>query len=261
MNKKTKILTLMLFGLLIFNLSAQEDNFKNDPVVNSQDDSRSFRIGLHFSPNISWFGLNTVGYNKDGARIGFAYGISTEFFIAKNYLFSTGFNINNIGGNIKYEGVYDNAGTDQASLVKQHIKINYVNIPLTLKLRTNEIGYMTYYGNFGFVLGFKYNSKTNYEYVDLNNTKKSNINNNSNISFLNMDLIVGGGGEYNLGGNTNIMFGVSYHNGFVHVMKDKTSELNALGKATIDSDGKAVYTSKEVSATLNYISLDLGIYF
>lgn len=261
MNKKTKILTLILFGSLICNLSAQEETFKEDPVVNLQNDSRWFRMGLHFSPNISWLGLNTAKYYEDGARVGFAYGISTEFFIAKNYLFSTGFNINNIGGNLKYEGVYDNAGIDTSSSVKQYIKINYVNIPLTLKLRTNEIGYMTYYGNFGFVLGFRYNSKTDYEYVDLNSIKKTDIDNTSNISFLNMDLVIGGGAEYNLGGNTNIMFGVSYHNGFVHVMKDKTNVLNTIGKATIDNNGKAVYNDKKVSATLNYFSLDLGIYF
>lgn len=261
MNKKTKILTLMLFGLLILNLSAQDGNFNNDPEVKFQKDVPSFRLGLHFSPNISWLGLNTAGYDKDGVRLGFAYGISTEFFLAKNYLFSTGFNINNIGGNLKYEGVYDNAGVVSASAVKQNIKINYIDIPLTLKLRTNEIGYMTFYGNFGFVAGIKYNSKTDYEYVDLNSIKKTDVNNTSNISFFNMNLVVGGGAEYNLSGNTNIMFGVTYHNGFVNVMKDKTHQLNPLGKATIDSNGKAVYTDKEVNATLNYFSLDLGIYF
>ncbi|MGE0562107.1 MAG: porin family protein [Flavobacteriales bacterium] len=261
MKLNAKILTLMLFGLLIFNLSAQDDNFKNDPIVNHQDDSRSFRLGLHFSPNVSWLGLNTAGYEKDGARIGFAYGISTEFFLAKNYLFSTGFSINNIGGNLKYEGVYDNAGVVSASEIKQNIKINYIDIPLTLKLRTNEIGYMTYYGNFGFVAGIRYNSKTDYEYLDLNSIKKTDVDNTSNISLFNMNLIVGGGAEYNLSGNTNIMFGVTYHNGFVNVMKDKAHQLNPIGKATIDSNGKAVYTDKEVNATLNYFSLDLGIYF
>ena len=261
MNKKAKILTLMLFGLLNFNLSAQDDNFKNDPIVNNQDDSRSFRLGLHFSPNISWLGLSTTGYENDGARIGFAYGISTEFFLAKNYLFSTGFNINNIGGNLKYEGVYNNAGVSSSSSVKQNIKISYVDIPLTLKLRTNEIGYMTYYGNFGFIAGIKYNSITDYEYVDLNSIKQTDIDNSSNVSLFNVNLMVGGGAEYNLSGNTNFMFGVSYHNGFINVLDSKTHEINALGKATIGADGKAVYTYKVVNSTLNYFSLDLGIYF
>lgn len=258
MKLNAKILTLTLFGFLFSNLYSQENK---DPEVKFQKDTPSFRLGLHFSPNLSWFGLNTTGYEKDGSRMGFAYGISTEFFLAKNYLFSTGFSINNVGGKMKYEGVYENLGVSVASSVKQSIKVNFIDIPLMLKMRTNEIGYMTYYGKFGFIAGIKYNSKSNYEYVDQNSIKQTDVNNSSNISFFNMNLVVGGGAEYNLSGNTNIMFGISYHNGFIDISKSKTHEINALGKAAIGADGKPVYTDKGVSATLNYFSLDLGIYF
>jgi len=34
--------------------------------------------------------------------------------------------------------------------IDQSYNLKYVEIPLSLKLRTNEIGYLTYYGNFGF---------------------------------------------------------------------------------------------------------------
>ena len=128
-------------------------------------------------------------------------------------------------------------------------------------MRTNEIGYMTYYGKFGFISGIRYSSKSDYEYVDQNSIKQTDVNTSSDISFFNMNLVVGGGAEYNLSGNTNIMFGISYHNGFIDISKSKTNEINALGKATIGTDGKPVYTDKGVSATLNYFSLDLGIYF
>lgn len=258
MKLNAKILTLILFGLLFANLYSQENN---DPEVRFEKETPSFRLGLHFSPNLSWFGLNTTGYEKDGLRMGFAYGISTEFFLAKNYLFSTGFSINNVGGKLKYEGVYENLGVSASSSVKQSIKINFIDIPLILKMRTNEIGYMTYYGRFGFISGIRYSSKSDYEYVDQNSIKQTDVNNTSNISFFNMNLVVGGGAEYNLSGNTNIMFGISYHNGFIDLSKSKTNEINALGKAAIGTDGKPVYTDKGVSATLNYFSLDLGIYF
>lgn len=261
MNTNAKILTLMLLGLLISNLSAQDDNFKNDPVVNTQKDDRSFRLGLVFAPNISWLKTNTTGYSSDGVRIGFTYGISTEFFLAKNYLLSTGFSINNIGGKLRYESIYDNAGVVTASEIKQSIKINYVDIPIALKLRTNEIGYLTYYGIFGFNMGIKYSSKTDIEYLDINNIKQTDVNNNSSISLININLVVGGGLEYNISGNTNLAVGITFHNGFTNVLRGKTHELNTIGKALIDSDGKAVYTDKKVNATLNYFSLDFAIYF
>ena len=40
-------------------------------------------------------------------------------------------------------------------LKERKYKINYVNIPLILKMKTKEIGYFTYFGEFGAVLGFK----------------------------------------------------------------------------------------------------------
>ena len=54
MINRTKVLTLIVFGLIFLNLSAQEDDFNNDPVAKLPDDNRTFRFGLHFSPDISW---------------------------------------------------------------------------------------------------------------------------------------------------------------------------------------------------------------
>ena len=261
MNTNAKILTLMLFGLLFLNLSAQDDNFKNDPVVNTQKDVPTFRLGLHFSPNIAWLNLNTTGYSSNGGRIGFAYGLSTEFYLAKNYLLSTGFSINNVGGKLQYESVYENNGVLAPSEVKQTININYVDIPLTLKLKTNEIGYITYFGNFGFNTGVKYNSKTDIEYVNFKSIKQTDVANTDNVSLININLIVGAGLEYNISGNTNLAVGVTFHNGFTDIIKSKTHVLDANGKAVIDSDGKAVYTDKQVSSNLNFFSLDFAIYF
>ncbi len=261
MNKKTKLLTLMLFGLLFCNLYAQDAINNNDPVVKNNGETPKFRLGLQFSPNIAWMSLNTSGYSSNGLRIGFSYGISTEFYLAKNYLFSTGFSINNLGGKLRYESIYDNNGNLSASEIKQTINIKYVDIPLSLKLKTNEIGYLTYYGNFGFNTGIKYSSKTDIEYLDFNNIKKTAISNTSNISLININLIVGGGLEYNVSGRTNFAVGLTYHNGFTNVLKTKTHVLDKNGKATIGKDRKAVYNDKEANGNIHFFSLDLAIYF
>ncbi|TXB65071.1 PorT family protein [Vicingus serpentipes] len=258
--QKTKLLTLILFGILFLNLSAQEDSFSNDPVVEF-DEERKFRLGLHFSPSISWLSTNSSGYTSDGSKLGFAYGLSTEFYLAKNYLFSTGITINSIGGKIKYESVYDVNGLLFPSEVKQSIKINYVDIPLTIKLKTNQIGYISYYGNFGVNLGLRYQSKSDFEYTDFDNITKSDVNTSSDIKFMNINLVVGGGIEYNLSGNTNIMLGLTYNNGFINVLDSKTPVLNANGKATINNEGNPVYSDKSASANINFFTLNLGVYF
>ena len=48
MKQNSKILTLILFSAFLFNLSAQDSNFDNDPIVNSSEDERKFRFGLKF---------------------------------------------------------------------------------------------------------------------------------------------------------------------------------------------------------------------
>jgi len=242
------------------NLSAQDDSFSDDPVVD-YDEERSFRLGLHFSPTISWLSVNSGGYSSEGTKLGFAYGLSTEFYLAKNYLFSTGVTLNSVGGKIKYEGVYDVNGVISPSTVNQSIRINYIDIPLTLKLKTNQIGYISYYGNFGANLGLRYQSKSDYEYNDFANVSISDVNTSSNVKFMNINLVVGGGIEYNLSGNTNIMLGLTYNNGFVNVLDEKTHVLDASGKATIDSNGKAVKSDKNASANINYFTLNVGVYF
>lgn len=257
--QNSKVLTLIIFVLLFLKLSAQEDSFNNDPVVN-YDEERNFRLGMHFTPNLSWLSTNTGGYSKDGTKLGFAYGLSTEFYLAKNYLFSTGVTLNSLGGSIMYEGVYNN-GINIPSTVVQSIKIKYVDIPLTLKLKTNQIGYISYYGNFGVNLGFRYQAKSDFEYKDIANTKESDVNTSSDVKFLNINLVVGGGIEYNLSGNTNIMLGLTYNNGFMNVLDTKTYVLNPIGKATIDNAGNPVKSDKNASANINYFALNLGIYF
>ena len=78
---------------------------------------------------------------------------------------------------------------------------------------------------------------------------------------MNINLVVGGGIEYNLSGNTNIMLGLTYNNGFINFLDSKTPVLNANGKATINNEGKPVYSDKSASANINFFTLNLGVYF
>jgi len=260
MKQLSKLLTLILFSFIFSNLSAQEDKFKNDPVATKEDD-RTFRLGLQFSPNLSWLSPSTSGFEGEGTRFNFNYGLSTEFFLTKNYLFSTGLFVSSLGGEVSYEGLYkDGSGNYFPSKVKQSYNIQYLEIPVVLKLRTNQLGYMTYYGAFGLRTAFKLNSNSDYEYA-AGYPKLENENTGSDVFFMNMWLVIGGGIEYNLSGNTNISVGVTYNNGFINVLNSKPNELDANGNASLDTDGKPVYKDKDASANINYFALEIGLYF
>lgn len=250
MKQSLKILTLILFSSLFLNLSAQDD--------------KKFRFGLQFNPNLSWLKPNTSGYTKEGNNLGFSYGLSTEFFLSQNYLFSTGVLISSVGGKLNYQGVNI---IDDTTLfhteVKQSYNIKYVEIPLSLKLRTNEIGYMTYYGKFGLSAGIKYKSTSAKTYVDVTNSpKEEKINTSDEIFFMNLWLVVGAGAEYNITGSTNVSFGITYHNGLMNALDTKVYELDATTNDVIlDSSGNPTFKDKNASANVNFFSLDIGIYF
>lgn len=263
MIQRTKILTLIILGLLFLNLSAQEDSFENDPIDQTQNKERKIRFGLLLNPQISWLSPNTKNYTSEGIKLGLNYGLSTEFFLTKNYLFSTGFFISSLGGKVSYGGIYDdNNGIYVPSVVGQTYSIKYIEIPLTLKLRTNEIGYMTYYGQFGLKSAVKFKSTSNYTYADISNSpKEEGVNTAGDIFFVNMYLTVGAGVEYNISGNTSLMVGLTYNNGFINQLNKESNLLNTAGKAVLDVDGNPVYTDKDPSANLNYVSLNIGLYF
>lgn len=268
MLQKAKVLTLILFGLLFLNLSAQESEFANDPTAKLPDEDRKVRFGLQFSSNISWFKANTAGYKNKGTKIGFSYGLSFEYFFTKNYLFSTGLSILNTGGSIKYTGVQYFNSTE----VDQKFKLKYIEIPLLLKLRTNEIGYLTYFGQFGLNTGFNFSAKTTYDYNETTSTGFTLVSTNGStldrdietdaqINWINLYLAIGGGIEYNISGNTTLMLGVTFNNGFINQLDSKAHLLDENGHAIVDNNGNPVLSEKDASANLNYIALNIGIYF
>jgi hypothetical protein len=50
------------------------------------------------------------------------------------------------------------------------------------------------------------------------------------VRFVNIPLIIGGGIEYNLSGNTSIYANLRYENGFTNVLNDKKSKTGAFSK-------------------------------
>lgn len=268
MIQKTKVLTLIVFGLLFLNLSAQEDNFSNDPTAKLPDDNRKFRLGLQFSPNISWLKANTAGYKSNGTKFGFSYGLSFEYFMSKNYLFSTGLSMLNSGGKVSYKSTAIDLSMVYPADVEVDYNLKYVEIPTILKLRTNEIGYLSYVGQFGFKTGFNYKSSATHMYTFQNPRRdfQSNVEVKSNdssrdINWIHMSLVIGAGIEYNISGNTSLILGITYNNGFINQLDTKVNVLDANGNALIDSNGNPVYSEKNASANLNYIALNIGIYF
>lgn len=160
--------------------------------------SKNMRLGFTASPTFGWmqnFGNTaTVSIKGNGSKTGFSYGVLGDFGFSENYFFSTAFVLTTINSKVTYT---------QNALVNERIyKLQYFEVPLTIKLKTSDIGDKKFYGQFGLVPGVKTSSKQ----IDSGNAAKDDTN------ILRLGLLIGGGAEWKVSG-VNILTGLSYNNG------------------------------------------------
>ncbi len=242
----------------------------------AQDEGNSyktFRFGLSVQPNLSWMKVDSKDFESNGISAKFSYGLLAEYAFAQNYSLGTGIQILTTGGRVNYktpvyfqeDGRIEINGSNFL-LGKRTYGTQYLNIPISLKMRTNEIGYMTYFAQFGLDAGFKTNAKakdtgsdnvpvTNPAPIPGNTTTKHNIT--TDVNFFRLALNIGGGAEYNLSGNTSFIFGINYSNGFVNVLKKNSAQIKV-------SDNNAPFGlggELKQNARSHFIGLTVGVLF
>jgi hypothetical protein len=84
---------------------------------------------------------------------------------------------------------------------------------MALKLKSNEIGYLTYFAELGFSPEVNIGSRATSTGGALN---KDNVS--KEINAFNVSFFFGGGIEKNIGGQTSLMGGIFFNNGFGDVL-------------------------------------------
>lgn len=177
-----------------------------------------FRLGLTAHPTIGW--VKPENGKTNSVALGFSYGLLADFNFAKNYAFATGLTITTINGKsteINVPPYYDGSAAQVPYDLKY--KLQYIEVPLTLKLKTDKFGEVKWYGQFGLSNGFNIGAKQSAE------TDGRTIVDNQNISkqtnFYRAGLILGVGGEYDVAESTSIALGLTLNNGFTDITDDK----------------------------------------
>jgi opacity protein-like surface antigen len=214
----------------------------------AQDDG--VRFGLKLSPNMSFVQSETKTLKSNGAGLGYTFGLMLELPIGTtgNYRFATGLNLNTMKAKWKSEYSYQDAinGPIKLRELETDVSLQYIELPLTVKLMTNEIGYMRYYAVVGAGNAFNVKAKADLVQpkldqsgayvVDFEKVEGENIQ--DDIALYKASLIVGAGAEYTFSGNTALMFGITYNNGFTNIL---------------DIEG--------AKAKAHYLELSLGVFF
>ena len=205
----------------------------------AQESGSKFHFGVKAMPALAWLRIDApsdINLKSDGLPFGFGYGLITDFGFADHYAFSTGLEVAYRGGKTKF--------ADTGIVVSTKYSLQFIELPLTLKLKTNEIGYLTYYFQVGLAPGFAIRTRADRESTVLGvTTKEDNLDVSDEINEFNVSLLVGAGAEYNISGNTSLLFGLTFNNGFLDL---------------IDDD---YYNGTKIKGNSNYLALTVGILF
>jgi len=275
-----KFFTIGLFALASNFILAQDDGL------------RKFRFGLKVTPSLNWFKPQEKLISNNGVAFRYGGGLVLEYRLAKIISFQSGIQIDFGGGKVKYNNgttlstpssnsvsyyynnlddkivTYDStlspASNTHYQLNSRTYTISYITIPLTLKMKTKEIGSLTYYGQFGINNSFRWKATANDDVQPIKagnlgtNESKQKIDVTKDVSLYTAALNIGMGAEMNLSGSTSLTFGVNYLGGFLNVVKDGSKYLD---KKTNDAAGVTTHMAMPQQITSNAVVLMVGVLF
>jgi len=282
-------------------------------MVMAQDEIKNFRFGLAIDPSVNWFKPEGKIIQKDGAGVRFGGGLILEFRLAKVASFQTGLRINSESGKVVYangaiqnpssnvvnylystadeeileylapdsvgsNGAFYSSGTLKGKtwyqLNKRQYKVTYITIPLVLKLKTKEIGTMTYFGQFGLNNSIRWKATANDEVTEIKQSStgvalgatetKSKVSVTKDVAVFKSALTFGAGAEMNLSGTTSLTFGLNYNLGFMNSVKGSS---DYMGKRTNDADYNTLNQTKLTNSKMpqelksSSVVLTVGVLF
>ncbi len=253
----------------------------------AQEEYRKFKFGLKGSGNVGFNKTENKNMENGKIGIGYSYGLMMDYNFGKNYALNFGFDILSLNNKIQY--IADtlqilsktSSGTDTslyfpASSTYSN-NFGFVNIPISLKMSTNEIGYMKYFLNFGIDLGIRYRAKANVESTVSKPAGSTSVlvedfDISNQTAFFRTALLIGGGFEYNIAGNTNLFVGISFSNGFSNIytknvkvngekVENRTITFDENGNLKTNANNEIQVDGEFKKAFSRMVSLNVGIFF
>jgi len=260
---KKALLGLLTAGLLLPTVTS---------FAQSNIDSKKFRFGVFIAPTMAWMKPTTdktddgrYAPTNEGSKVGFNYGLMAEYNFAENYAFVTGLQVNMAGGKIGTEYLGDkNGATNVVNSSLINYRLNYLEIPVALKLRTDLISGFRFFGQLGLTTGFNIAKKATYDISYYNNGgnlatmtgENEKIKGTLAIAPVMFTMNIGAGAEYPLNDKLAAYFGIFFNNGFA---PDATNP--AKYKMLNDLDISGGTALKDGNTRLNNFAIRLGLFF
>lgn len=223
------------------------------------DSKAQIKIGLRAAPQLTWSIHDNKSTTTNGTRVNAGYGLMIDYYFTENYAISTEFTIQSMGTNLhlsntKFDSVIITSSKQSVKTTEDltyDYKMRYLQVPLLLKMRTKDIGFIRYYAEFGVSLNILTRARANvssgnFELDDVNINKPDDADEFSikpndyddGIRLLRTGLVIGAGVQYELFGNSLLVAGVRFDNGLNSFTRDDKWD-----------------------ARLSYIALNVGVLF
>lgn len=238
-----------IVGIAAFLLFAFSTSFAQDDI----------RFGFQLSPTFSWMSASTNTINPSGTNLALKMGMMGEYYFRENYAVTAGLGfVFNSGGTLLHEfgGEYwtrSDLGPALDTLpsnVKLKYSVQYLEIPVGLKMRTREFGYIRYFLEPNLVFGFKTKSTGNIKGTGVGD-EQEDLDISKEVNGLNLAWGIGGGIEYSISESTRLIGGIGIQIGFTDATDDNGTVFDPdRGNRTENSKG-----------TINNLIIKLGIMF
>ncbi len=254
---------LMLAFLMVFCLNS---------IMLAQPEN--LRIGVQLSPTMSWISTNDDLINRTSSNIGISLGAVTEYFMSDNISFTGGIGLAfNRGGTLQHEhggNLFpdselsdDKYNTGEKPLpdgVKLKYKLQYVEIPLGIKWKTEEKGYFRYFAEAPILtLGMRTQARGDIEGGEVS-TSDENIG--PDVNFFNLQIGVGAGLEYAISENTSLVGGLYFNAGLSDITNNAASKaINNPDQAPSNPNDDYIIVPEDSKGRLSSITLRIAIMF
>lgn len=233
--KRSILITLVIVTLIAGNNFAQ---------------TKAFRFGFKLAPNLGWITPNTEGYESTGTVPGFSWGFVSDFALTDNYFLKTGFGMDFLNGKLDYPhemDIEDDLEIEdlREGTLSRKYKLRYLDIPLMIKMRTNQFGNIAYFGEIGLNNSFRLNAKAKDKFTYGSNFKEGEPDLKEEVVFFKEALVFSAGIEYNIDESTSLTGGLTFSNGLTDMLQ---------GQNTIN-------ITLDQKARIHYFALVLGVMF
>jgi hypothetical protein len=223
-----------------------------------------FRFGIGGNTGYAWLKPTSKGMTSGDGQAGFGYGLMFDYNLSDNYAISTGLDINYRGGSLVFDGNLISSDTSHKILAgATKINLQYLEIPLQLKMKTKAIGYFTYFAAFGGSLGFALSRTGSYALYQgkpvtpsINNISIADDKLDKYTNPVAVSLIINIGTEYNISGKTSLVGSLFFNNSFVDILSNPV--ITSPSPSNPSSTTTATYTT---SSRANVLGIKLGIFF